>query len=186
MISKDAIYKYGHFYEKATGKRIIIKDGAEMSIILPGSHLLIENDPLNTQLEIRTDEEIIKHLEKFKNFKRHKKLLEAGDKLYFKISSGIATSELENRKVCIFEVELQESLFMYETTSKSLASCYCIVHKVIEGDLPYFEPIYAYSLNDAYSKTYVHYFNIYGKNTCTAFSKFTFSPYGQKLETLKF
>ena len=54
------------------------------------------------------------------------------------------------------------------------------VSKCISENLEFFEPIYAYSLNDAYSKTYDFYFRLYGKQAANAKEKIMEGRNGEK------
>ncbi|MGH1388408.1 hypothetical protein [Kordia sp.] len=43
MKSIDVIHKFGHLYDRATKKRILIEDGSEISIVLQPDSLLNED-----------------------------------------------------------------------------------------------------------------------------------------------
>lgn len=180
MIAKNVVYKYGHFYNAETGERLIIKEDSEMILLLPqAKDSFLPRDLLQTPFETRTDQAITEQLEKKKGFKKCAKLLPPDSLLCFNISSGFEENGQKKRVQYTFELLLNESLFIYRTSASSLAECSCTVTRVVDQDMRFFEPIEAYSLNDAYMKTYVHYFNTFGKGTCNAFDTF-YQQLGQK------
>lgn len=183
MISKNIIYKYGHFYNTETGKRLIMKEDSQMILLVPDSDgAFLESDLLQTRHFTRTDKVIEDELGRRKGFRKCSKLLDAHAKLFFNISSGFEQEGTEKRVNYTFELYLNESLFIYQTSSSSLTECSCTVQRVVGLDMPFFEPIEAYSLNDAYMKTFVHYFNTFGKGTCNAFDTF-YQDLGRKPQT---
>lgn len=172
MKSAEIIYKYGHFYDLQTGKRLLLKDGESAVLVYNSSMSLLIEDPLNKELKARSSREIEQSLEVLPHFQWHAKLLSAGDHLQFTINSQILTSDDQEKLKITFRTTLLEDLYYYKTTARSLASCHCVVDQVIWGNLPYFEPIYASSLNEAHSRTFVHYFSKYGQGTAQASNKF--------------
>lgn len=168
----------GHFYDKETGNRIIIKDGTELAIVMSNNSALLSADPLNLPNTVRSKEVFEGDISSLKGFKRMKKIVDKGTQLTFTISSAILTSEPPEKYTITFGLTLLEDLYLYETTKISLSQSRCVVDKVIEGHLPYFEPLHAYSLNEAHHKTFVHFFNKFGHATANAFDKF-FLPGGQ-------
>ena len=77
---------------------------------------------------------------------------------------------------CNFTVVLNQSLFLLKKFKNSLYGivypCCCTVEKETIENLKHFEPVYAYSLNDAYMKTYDTYFALYGKPTTNIYNSF--------------
>ncbi|KYG81370.1 hypothetical protein EV198_1542 [Roseivirga ehrenbergii] len=179
----NVIYKYGHFYDTKTNQRVLIKDGEELVLVVRSDAALLQNDPLNEIHKPRTAKEIEQDIERLDHFQWHKKILSKGDKLYFTINSQILTSDDQEKIKVTFETELLEDLYYYKTTSVSLASCNCIVNRIVAGNLLFFESINAGSLNEAHNRTFVHYFSKYGQGTSQANSKFKL-PNGEKLVTL--
>ena len=184
MKSLNVIYKYGHFYDKETGKRIIIKDSTELAIVISSNTAMLPADPLNLPNTVRSIEEFESNISSLKGFKRMKKILDKGSKLSFTISSEILTSDPPEKYTIKFGLTLIEDLYIYETSKISLSKSYCVVDEMLQGNLPYFEPLHAYSLNEAHHKTFVHFFNKFGHATANAFTKFSL-PNGNKLESLK-
>lgn len=184
MKTLEVIYKYGHFYDKKTGRRLIVKDETELAIVLPDNNQLLEHDPLNLPQRPREAAELEEQMRGLKGFKRFKKILNKGANLSFVITSAIMTSDVTKRYTIEFGLILMEDLYIYETTKVLLSQSYCVVDKVLKGHLPYFEPMHAYSLNEAHHKTFVHFFNKRGHGTANAFDKY-FLPNGQPLSTLR-
>lgn len=79
-----------------------------------------------------------------------------------------------------FEVTLLEDLYIVRAKiadgQVKVEPCACVVANQSGYDLPYFEPVNAFSLNDAYSKTYVLYFNVFGKATTNVYDSFYTEP----------
>lgn len=184
MKTINVIYKYGHFYDKETSKRIIIKDGTELAVVMNNNAALLSADPLNLPNTIRTKEVFESDISSLKGFKQMKKIVDKGTQLSFTISSAILTSDPPEKYTITFGLTLLEDLYLYETTKISLSQSFCVVDRVLEGYLPYFEVLHAYSLNEAHHKTFVHFFNKFGHATANAFTKFIL-PNGKELSSLK-
>lgn len=71
---------------------------------------------------------------------------------------------------------LLEDLYIYnkkkEPKDARFFECQCLVSKCLDEGFMFFEPTYAKSLNDAYTKTYELYFAMFGKSTANAFDRF--------------
>jgi len=175
MKSIDGIYKYGNLYNRETGKRILIEDTTEISIVLNESRLLAE-DPNNKPHDNLNEEE--KKQAVFKNLGpivSNWRLFESGKILYFDISAGVRKTERNDFIYRKFQVRLTEDLYIYNKRDGVEYARFFDCNCVVEASFPkldYFEPVYAKSLNDAYTKTYELYFAMYGKSTCNAFDRF--------------
>lgn len=177
MINKKVIYSHGHFVDKENGQRIIPRNGCEY--ILVGSQMdIMESDPLNKPPDkLENSEEKLKEVNfspKSKD-KPNLKLAESGQVFLFRI--GLGQIEDEDQQY-IFKVELNEDLYAYlggtGNNKWRLFECYCQVTECIEGRLNMYEKIYAYSINDAFSKTVAFYFPFNRKSSANAHTEFYF------------
>ena len=163
MKAYNAKYKYGFLYDVETGKRILLAEGSQLTVTIAENDVL-KQDPYNSSNAIIKKDRILTDL-KLKGFKEAILLKKEGESLFFEISAGFRSKALEPIK-CIFELKLQEDLLgarKFSDKDYDLIECHCVVITCISDNLEFFEPIYAYSLNDAYSKTYDFYFRLYGK-----------------------
>ncbi len=184
MKNLNAKYKYGHLWDKTTGKRIILKDNSE--ILIAGDNNCFEIQDLNNHPIIPLSKSKI--LEKVKltdNLSKYQIILDRGSILYFEIKVTLKKEDME-RIECVFEVELLEDLYIFTKTTwkntlPNLFDCACAVRSEVTNRLEFFEPIFAYSLNNAYEKTYTHYFANQGSSTCNAFDRFYSKTNSQKL-----
>lgn len=169
----NVIFAHGKLYDKETKNRILIDESSEAYVIIEESFLL-ENDPYNHESELSSEEEIISELQS-KDYAEFKKLADAHSKMHFYINAG---KKGKGQKVmsCQFTLRLLEPLYLIKKEAKSqkgvVHSCSCIVEKEDTKQLQFFEPIHAYSLNDAYMKTYDSYFALYGKPTINIYTNF--------------
>lgn len=174
MKSIEAIFKFGNLYDKATRKRILIEDGCEVTISLSPDNILAEDPNLRPE-KILDLEEKRKEVYDFISKERCWKVFNSGETLYFYISAGIRRKDLVEPIRCIFQVKLLEDLYIYNKKSEPkdcrFFDCVCLVEKCLTN-FEFFEPIYAKSLNDAYTKTYELYFAMFGKSTCNAFDRY--------------
>lgn len=161
----DAVFKNGKFYDFISKKEIkfeydekVFPDGIHLKIISPLSFL----EP----------ESMDKHLER-KTFK----LLDKGSVLYF----GILDLS--------FLLELEEDLYLLQIGNRSgkLSYCKCKVSGAEDWQgkaLPYF-PVKEYnSLNQAYTRTSIHFFPERNYHTGNAFKQF-YTKDLTKLESLR-
>ena len=181
MEAYNTIYKYGFLYNKDTGKRILLAEGSELTITVDADDVL-KTDPYNeANVSITTEERLA--LLKKKGFKEAFKLKGKGELLYFEISAGSKSKKIEKVK-CLFVVQLEESLLGARkdvTKDFDLVDCHCTVIECTSQNLAFFEPIHAYSLNDAYSKTYDFYFRLYGKQAANVKTRMRETPNGDTL-----
>ncbi|CAD5257287.1 MULTISPECIES: hypothetical protein [unclassified Imperialibacter] len=178
MEAHNAIYKYGFLYSKDTGKRILLAEGSELTITVNPQDVL-KADPYNeVNFPMVTEKRLA--LLKDKGFKEALKLKDKGEVLHFAISAGSKSKKTDKVK-CMFAVQLHETLFgarKEPTKDFDLVDCHCTVVDCTSRNLPFFEPIHAYSLNDAYSKTYDFYFRLYGKQAANVKTRMRESPEG--------
>ncbi|WP_163377803.1 hypothetical protein [Cyclobacterium sp. SYSU L10401] len=171
MKAYNAKFKYGFLYDQETGKRIILAEGSELTITVENSDVL-DQDPYNHPYNPQKEEDKMSEL-KGKGYKEVIILKEKSKPLFFEISAGFRSKSHEPIK-SLFEIQLLENLYGARKEfdkDYDLLSCHCVVSKCIFKNLEFFEPIYAYSLNDAYSKTYDFYFRLYGKQAANAKEK---------------
>lgn len=107
MESKNLIYINGHFYEKQSGVRLELREGAEICVVATDNGFK-EADPAGTwPLDVMSSEE--KELELKKDIEiTYKKILSKGSFLYFYISRT-NPKKIKHE----FKVELLEDLYMY-------------------------------------------------------------------------
>ncbi|GAB3589595.1 hypothetical protein [Hymenobacter daeguensis] len=183
----------GHFWhrDQVTGvaKRLVFHNGSEVVVTVNSDQDLYPEDPQNipcAELEnpSQADEERAAYFAALTKKAEEKKgqyfealrIMKRGEVLFFQISAGtVHTNGRKKRIVSWFEVELLEDLYLTRKTrtgAGTVADCKCVVRRELDQRLTFFEPVYAYSLNDAYSKTYVLYFNIFGKGTTNVYTHF--------------
>ena len=169
----NANYLHGKLYDVESGKRIILDENASLDIIVQEKYIL-EKDPYNVEAEIKSEEELLESIQK-KKYAAYKKLAQVGDKLTFVIKAG----KMGKGQVSIestFTVVLKQSLYLTKRYENSLYGlvypCSCVVEEETTNKLLHFEPVHAYSLNDAYMKTYDTYFALYGKPTTNIYNNF--------------
>ena len=175
MQSIEVIYKFGNLYDKNTKERILIDDGVSISITLDPKDVLLQDPNLKPD-QLLTAEEKEAEVKAFIRNKPYWKVLSCDTNLYFKISAGIKRKEGTEAIECLFKVRLLEDLYIYnkkiEAKYARFFNCHCKVESCL-SNFEFFEPIYATSLNDAYTKTYELYFAMFGKSTCNAFDRFS-------------
>lgn len=91
MKAIDAVYKFGNLYDRVSKKRILIDDGAEISIVLNSNDLLAEDPNLKPkkfhsakEKQDEVNQFIIKEGEG-----KYWKLFDLDKLLFFKISAGV-------------------------------------------------------------------------------------------------
>lgn len=174
MDSKDLIYKYGHFYDKNTGQRLELSEGANIQIVALANDFIPATEvgkwpdvllnPAMKEAEVRSEE----------GFKDLKKLSVQGTFLYFSIPP-----KEERGDTYEFKVKLLEDLYVYlknDWKKDKLFDCACTVVAVVSNNIAYFEEIKAKSLNEAYKTTYVHFFGNAGNPACNALDRFYECP----------
>lgn len=157
--------KFGKIYNTETGRRIILKDGASF-LLVADKEVFAKDDPLN---RLFSKDEILDNKHKeievryTKDLKSYYKLFPAGTILDFRF--GITSKKSEEEKIYYwFKLQLLEDLYLIKKTTHSqdapplLFKCKCEVFREEGGELEFFEPIYAQSLNQALAKTIAYYF----------------------------
>ncbi len=177
----EAIYKFGNLYDKQTRKRILIEDGTDVSIVVDENRLLTEDpnlkpaDLLDSEKKKNEIEAFIEKTGTAIERVNYWKIYGAGQLLFFDITAGVKRKDTTESIKCRFQIELLEDLYIYNKKSKPedarFFKCQCIV-KNCSANFTFFEPLYAKSLNDAYTKTYELYFAMFGSPTCNAFDRF--------------
>lgn len=165
MKSYTTIFKNNKFYEAATGQRIYPKDGAKL-LLASDNESFDNKDPLNLphQLDqILNLADKLKEIQAVENLHSYHLFYPANTHLFFKVSLSKRKTNYEELYYR-FRLTLLEDLYLhFINTWKTYKpaetfECKCIVDKVVFGNVEYFEPIYANSLNEAYSKTRQFYF----------------------------
>ncbi len=193
MKNITAIFKYGHFYDPSTNKRILIREGAEAVLVMENTDMR----GLTTEYPgmLRDSRRLFEQLQNDRNVHGAWRVKERGDRLYFhfKIDFKKEGSEFgglheslfglqkeEIRKVHYkFEVELLEDLYFYLTADNKtkIYDCACKLSREVEGDLgKLFEPLFANSLTEIYRNTVVHYFAYKRSGSNNAFDSFYVEP----------
>lgn len=163
MKAFNAIYRYGYLYDADTNERILLAEGSPLSVTVQREDLL-SVDPYNQPRPNASLEDKLAKLKR-QGFTQAAVLLPKGDPLYFEVNAGVR-SKKSRTLYCLFKLRLEEDLLAARkdiAKPLQLVECNCTVTACLSDNLPSFEPIYAYSLNDAYSKTYDFYFRLYGK-----------------------
>ena len=188
----EVIYKFGNLYDKATRKRILIEDGAQLVIAVPSEKLLEEDPNLKIPTILNAEQKKVQ----FKNkhgLTPYWKLFNAGDLLRFDISAGVRLRERKTVQIrCTFQLRLLEDLYVYNKKKRPkdarFFDCNCLVEECLTN-FEFFEPLYAKSLNDAYTKTYELYFSMFGSPGANAFNRMyeidPKKPVSQKTEEIQ-
>ena len=165
MKSFDIIYKNNKFYDATTKERIYPKDGQPFLLVGDDSNFS-DHDPLNlppTAAELLNAQAKNVQVSQIKNVKKFHLFLAKGARLYFDVNLTKRKSTIEETHYR-FWIELLEDLYLYNCnnwrpeTLPELHSCHCKVDKEGSGNLDFFEPIYAKSVNEVISKTRQFYF----------------------------
>jgi hypothetical protein len=187
MKAINAIYKHRHLYDSKTGQRIILNENSEVSITVQDNALL-KTDPYNPPHKaLLTSEELLSNIK----FKRlfHKLLFKKGTKLWFNIKAGVKVNKSKSTTgsnkeedkivdagaVYQLEIELNEDLYWVskhkEPPLADVFECACTVVGESSNAIEFFEPIYATSLNQAYTRTFEFYFPLYASANANIYKK---------------
>lgn len=185
-------YFNGHFYDKASGKRLIPRPDSEFVIVAQPSDFL-EHDLFNTPPEReRTREELEAEIKVVPNLEKYALLLERGARLFFHF--GISRTDRKNEGNCYaFEIQLLEDLYLYRRkdwksdTRPACYSCCCMLVEELTGQLPFRpERIFGQSLNDIFEKVVHLYYAGKRSSAINVFTEFRVqNPNGVKLEALR-
>lgn len=183
-----AVFHNGHLWNPDTKQRIVIRDKSEVVITINGDDALHDVDPYNeppqtlrnsSEQKLEMEAQYLQAHDKHQYF-QYRKILDRDSKLYFTINAGIKEKDETLHMKTYFEVTLLEDLYISRRNPKDKQGrtepCACVVASQLGYNLPYFESVYATSLNDAYSKTFVLYFNIFGKGTANVYDRFYTEP----------
>lgn len=187
MVSKNLIYKNGHFYDSKSGKRIGIKDNAEVCIVAADKDFISFSPAGKYPLGIKEDSVKENEIKSDKTISQSKRIRKRGELLYFYINHSKDGLEAHHE----FEVELLEDLYMYlkndwKIQEGKLYDCACVIRKTLTHSIEYFEKVYAQSLNEVYKNTYVHYFGNEGNPACNAIDRFYEKPGAHNLSLRRY
>jgi hypothetical protein len=177
MESKDLVYKYGHFYDKTTGKRLGLKEGALFCIQASKNDFVSFSGVGKLPKKIFDSHEKELLLKNEPNLASYKKICSQGSFLYFSISRFGNPMNINHE----FQVKLLEDLYVYlkrdwKRQEDRLFDCARTVVADISETIEFFEEINAKSLNEAYKNTFVHFFENKGNPACTALDRFYEKP----------
>ena len=171
MLNKTVVFINGHFVDKETGKRIVLTNLS--SYVLVGDELsLREEDPLNSPPRVYLSaKEMLNAVQNSPKIKTNNyfKIAEAGQRFVFRVGLGIRSGTGQNDKEFVFSAIINEDLYCYSNDKElkkwRLFNCKTTVDQCLSGNLNMYETIYAYSLNDAFSKTIAFYFPLNRKSS---------------------
>ena len=188
-----AVFKFGHFYDPNTNKRILIREGAEAGLVLekPDQRGL----PREFPGKLRESGQLFQQLKDASKVHGAWLIKGKGERLYFNFTidfkkdgeefggqyeSFLGLKKTDKRFVHYkFEVELLEDLYFYLSKSNSIQiyDCSCKLTKELDGDIGHlFEPLFANSLTEIYRNTVVHYFAYKRSGSNNAFDSFYVHP----------
>jgi hypothetical protein len=178
MKAFKVIYQHGHFIDKESKERIIPVQGQEYIITANESAFTTEDSKLKMAKHRDASEKADWALGEFGkgNFR---KILAAGDQLFFRIGNSNKVKGDESREY-VFVCHLLEDLYLYLLKGKKgdkqedwrLANCQCVLDECLLGGLALTEKIPAESLNKLFSQTVMFYFSMQRSGSCNAFHTF--------------
>lgn len=170
--------QHDHFIEVGTNNTIHPKHG--QIYILTGEDNGFDINQVKTKVPESLDSlaKRQKMLEKYGE-KRCKKILNEGEKLYFRVGRILTTDDVKNVEF-IFQCILLEDLYLYlkegcdagDQLSWRLAKCNCRIEKCLLGGIEVFNKIESDSLNSLFTKTVMHYFSEQHSGSTRAFTTF--------------
>ncbi|HPG32210.1 MAG TPA: hypothetical protein PLM34_00045 [Lentimicrobium sp.] len=182
-------FQHDHFIEVGTNNTIHPKQG--QIYILAGEDNGFDINQAKTKVSKSLDSSTKrqKMLEKYGE-KRCKKILNEGEKLYFRVGKLQKTGNDKNLEF-VFQCILLEDLYLYlkkdndgnEPLSWRLANCNCRLEKCLLGGLEVFHKVESKSLNSLFTRTVMHYFSEQHSGSNRAFTTF-FRHYNEKEITL--
>lgn len=155
MDSRNVIFSHGHFYDRKTNERIVLRDGASFSIAGIDSDFLKADFVGKKNAAIRSAEQMQQVITADNRIVASKKMYNAGTSLFFNLHKSGRTH--------VFRLALLEDLYLVQKKKgdfQHLYECSCVVTENPGRTIPgyAFEPVYATSLNELIKITYVHYF----------------------------
>ena len=177
MKALKAIYKFGRLYDNETKKRIIIKDDTHVNVELSETALLDSDPNLGKHKQLKKNVDLAKEIyHKYRNDKHNTsywKILEAKDFLYFQI--GIKDEITSKKKDYLtFRLQLLEDLYLRKKETQKLGElndCQCVIDQCY-SDFPFFEKVYAKSLNEARTRIHELYFSLVANPAANAFREY--------------
>lgn len=180
MKTFNAVYKYGHLYDRDTNKRLLLKDDIKLVVVIDSEETDLyrvdpKNNPDDEGNQPRSAEKILEQI-KDEHYNRVEKVANRGEYLYFTIKAGERDEQKRRSFNCCFRVQLLEELYMVWKTasvnelgeffSKDNQSCSCVVDQLEYGEIDgrYFERVYGSSLSDVRTLTYEMYFSRFGRS----------------------
>lgn len=195
MKAIDVIYKFGHLYNRETQERILIEDGAQVSIVINTENILKE-DPSIAQKEkpLNSESKVLELANKFGSTTPYWLLKKSGDSLFFKISGFVPKRHGNESFLLEFRMELLEDLYIYNKKRDrpemaQLFPCKCVISDCLTNNFEFFEPVYGDSLNKARTKLHELYFSRVVNPASNAFREFfierNYHEKNNKLEALR-
>ncbi len=163
MKAYKVINQNGLFFNKETGKQVILKEKHEF-LITAEDEAFAEQDSLNIAPEKLMDsDEIYKFISIKYGPENSEKIFSRNQTFIFHVGMG-KNRENNNGWKFVFVCRLLEDLYAYKNRESDfvrLCNCHCVVEECIaQHDKMFFEPIYADSLNQAASNTISHLFSL--------------------------
>jgi hypothetical protein len=194
MRALNITFQHGHLYNTDTQERIIVKEGTNYILIFDKQED-IAIAKMKPPEKLLSGDELFHNIRLEKNITHIKKLASTGQHFYFHINTEneheIAAGK-KGKKASSFRITLLEDLYLYACsdwnedlrTNGKLYDCACMVDESKNSTLPFFETIYAKSVNQAIKLTHVHYFGNAGSPGKNAFLTICLSP-GENAKTLE-
>lgn len=178
MKAFNVLYKHRHLYNSDTGKRIILNEHSRITITVDEKDVL-NIDPYNPPHQhLLSEDELIVKLRQNGYYGKH--FLPRGSELWFQLKAGFKTGKQNEREIYYFLIRLDEDLFwisrQQQPEKAKVMDCACTVVAEISGKLEHFEPIYAKSLNQAYTNTFEFFFPLYASATSDIYDKVALDP----------
>jgi hypothetical protein len=185
MRAVNITFQHGHFYNSNTSERILVEEGVNYILIFE-KETDVKVDNFEKPQSFLTAKQILNSITSDPDVTHIKKIASAGTRFYFFISEQNENNKEEeadypkrqSKKQSRFRITLLEDLFLYSNKTwkdkdfiegGKLSDCACVVDESKDDELPFFEVIYAKSVNSAYKKTHVHYFGNAGSPSKNSF-----------------
>lgn len=171
-------FQHDHFIEVGTNNTINPKKG--QIYILTGEDNAFDINTVKTKISQSLDS-IAKEKSMLKKYgiARCRKILNAGERLYFRVGK-IQKTEGDKNLEFVFQCILLEDLYLYlkkdndgnDPLSWRLAKCNCRIEKCLLGGIDVFNKLETDSLNSLFTKTVMHYFSEQHSGSNRAFTTF--------------
>lgn len=181
MNSTNLLYLNGHFYNKATGKRMIFNEGAEFLVVCEKDYFA-EAGPAGRYFDkTLSSEELLAKITKSSDKREFHKILDKGCILFFEIGF--------DKENYLFKAELMEDLYAYRPKGNNkeftLYDCHCFALECGNPKIIFPEMVYGKSISDLYKCTYIHYFGNKGNPSSNAITTFTLEDRKTTLDDLR-